>query len=76
MSNLDELRFKAAFNSGTAYCQSFIKYGRKRTTAVCKGTIESSAGALMQLEGEAAAYNFLQRLADEIAKSMIERREL
>lgn len=71
MSALDDLQFKAAKNSGEAYLESFQKYGRARTTAICKGTIESSIGALRHLEGEAAAYRFVQQMADDIAASMI-----
>lgn len=62
-----ETRFKACKDTSESYLQSFHVHGRQQTTELAKGIIEASVGALEHLEGEAAAYNFLTGLADDIA---------
>ena len=68
----DEARFKSARAAGDVYVSSFRKLGREVTTEIAKGSMESAAGALAHLEGDAAAYFFAQQLADHIARRLID----
>lgn len=69
---LSEIRFTACRESADAYVRSFQTQGRSATTELAKGAIEAGVGALRHLEGEAAAYFFVQKLADDIAAGMID----
>lgn len=69
----EEARFISCRESSEVYCKSFHSLGKEITAEMAKGSLESAAGALMHLEGETAAYFFVQQLADHIASKIVER---
>lgn len=71
---LDELRFHATRRASDAYCERFHDIGADKTEAIIRGVLDASNGALRGLKGEAYSYFIFQAIADDIAKSMIEKR--